>query len=74
MDILALILWLMIIFSGLLVIANIVILFRSYFKDRDVCDFSQQIDYMRRQIASLQAEVDALKLKIRKKKGDDSDA
>ena len=65
MDILALVLWLIIIFSGLLVIANIIILWRSFLKDRDLCEIDLQIEQLRKQVSTLRNELDALKLKIR---------
>ena len=73
MDVLSVILLLMIIFSGILVIANIIILFRSCFKDKNACDFDMKLERLSKQISSLRTEIDALKLKIRKKKGEKDD-
>ena len=70
MDLIFVMLWLMVTFSGILVIANIILLFRIYFKEKNDYDSDMQIEYLRKQVSSLKSEVDALKLKNRKKKGE----
>ncbi len=73
MDLIFVMLWLMVTFSGILVIANIILLFRIYFKEKNDYDSDMQIEYLRKQVSSLKSEVDALKLKNRKKKGEKDD-